>query len=122
MSILETFNPASLAQSDAKTTRAPLLVPSRNKPARLATRTKWSLSYMLDLQKTAREQMAIILHWTQEERTEARSRVHLSRLERLSDLEHAVALLALCNAETERAIHDCLAGQYNGPAIPGGAA
>lgn len=121
MSIIKTFDTDSRDNFDTDSCKAPRPLGENEKRSAAATRlrlpnkTQWSLAYMLKIQETAREQMEVILRWTEEERCVARSRVQLSRLDHLSELEHAVALLALCNARLERALHDCRAGVYNGP-------
>lgn len=110
MSILETFDSASRVQSDAKKTR--LLASGRNKPARIATRTKWALGDMLHHAQEGRAKMEEMQVWIKRERLDAKGRFDTARLERLGELSELMTDLALHVGELERLASDARVGIY----------
>lgn len=110
MSTTKAYDIAMDARSDAKKTR--VTASGRNKPARLATRTKWALTDMLHHAKEGREAMQEMMKWIEQERLEAKGRYDTARLARLGELSHIVAGVALHVGELERLAGDAMRGVY----------
>jgi hypothetical protein len=94
-------------ESDGNKTRK-----SHNKPARIATRTQWSLDDILKIAKTTRGEMASVVKWIDCERMIAKGHYDAQRLDRLGEMSRVICSMALHVAELERLAADARIGVY----------
>jgi hypothetical protein len=118
MSIAQVFDPPIPTKADAYSTRKTRT--GRNKPAQLATRTKWSLDEMLEGFAEGRADLEAMQRWVECERIRAKGRFDGEKLEGLGEFSRLMLRFTLRLARLERMAFDARRGEYRGPHIEGG--
>jgi hypothetical protein len=109
MSTTSLSNQIVFVESDINKTRK-----GRNKPAKIATRTQWSLDDILKIAKATRVEMGSVVKWIEGERLLAKGHYDTQRLDRLGEMSRLVCGMALHIAELERLAADARIGVYVG--------